>query len=77
VHRLVPGACGLGLGRDLVGAASELGFDILRLKTHAGHMPAAVALYPKLGYRETEPYHSVVGVEEVHTMEMRLRRLAA
>lgn len=40
-------------------------------------MPAAVALYRELGFRETEPYHSVVGVEGVLTMELGLRRLVA
>jgi carbonic anhydrase len=78
---VVPEARGLKLGRTLaaaaVEAAADLGFDVLRLETHAGHMPAAVALYRKLGFRETEPYHSVVGVEGVLTMELRLRRLAA
>jgi GNAT superfamily N-acetyltransferase len=92
VHRLDPGvgelkrlyvapeARGLGIGRDLVvtavEAAFDLGFDILRLETHAGHMPAAVALYRKLDFRETEPYHSVVGVEEVLTMELWIHCLA-
>ncbi len=58
-------------------AAFDLGFHVLRLETQAGHMPAAVALYRKLGFRETEPYDSVVGVEEVLTMELWLRPLAA
>ena len=80
---VAPEARDLGMGRDLVGAAAEaaanLGFDVFRSETHAGHMPAAVALYRKLGFRETEPYHSVVGVDGVLTMELRsrLHRLSA
>jgi putative acetyltransferase len=69
-------ARGLGMGRALavaaVEVAGEMGFDILRLETHPDHMPAAVNLYRELGFRETEPYHSVVGVEGLLTMELRL-----
>ena len=75
-----PEARGLGIGRHLLvaaEAAADLGFDVLRLETHAGHMPATVALYRKLGFREAEPYHSVAGVDGVLTMELRLHRLAA
>jgi ribosomal protein S18 acetylase RimI-like enzyme len=78
---VAPEARDLGIGRNLVVAAAEaafdLGFHVLRLETHASHMPAAVALYRKLGFRETKPYHSVVGVEEVLTMELWLHPLAA
>lgn len=95
VHRLGPGvgelkrlyvapeARGLGIGRALavaaIEAAYEIGFDLLRLETHAGHMPAAVALYRELGFREADPYNSVVGVDGLLTMELRLplRRLSA
>jgi putative acetyltransferase len=69
-------ARGLGMGRALavaaVEVAGEMGFDILRLETHPDHMPAAVRLYQDLGFRETEPYYSVVGVEGLLTMELRL-----
>lgn len=71
-----PGARGLGIGRALavaaVEAAAEMGLDLLRLETHAGHMPVAVAMYRELGFREAEPYHSIVGVEGLLTMELRL-----
>jgi hypothetical protein len=40
-------------------------------------MPAAVALHRELGFRVTEPYHSVVGVDGMLNMELRLHRLAA
>ena len=64
---VAPATRGLGLGRHLVvaavEAAADLGFDVLRLETYAGHMPAAVALYRELDFRVTEPYHSVVGVD--------------
>ncbi len=80
---VIPEARGLGVGRKLasaaVEAAGELGFCVLRLETHAGYMPAAVAMYRELGFREAESYNSVVGVEGVLTMELRLRlhRLSA
>ena len=48
---VAPEARGLGIGRNLVVAAevaADLGFDVLRLENHTGHMPAAVALYRKL-----------------------------
>ncbi len=78
---VAPEARGLGAGRALVSAAiaaaEDLGFCALRLETHAGYMPEAVALYREAGFRETNPYHSVVGVEGVMTMEMRLHRMSA
>lgn len=95
VHRMSPGegelkrmytaheARGLGIGRALaaaaVEAAGELGFEVLRLETHAGHMSVAVEMYRKLGFRETEPYHSVVGVDGLLNLELRLQtyRLSA
>jgi GNAT superfamily N-acetyltransferase len=91
VHRLDPGVDELkrlyvapearGLGRHpvvaAVEAAADLGFDVLRLETHAGHMPAAVAQYRKLGFRVTEPYHPVVDVDGVLTIEPQLHRLSA
>lgn len=79
----VPEARGIGVGQALaraaVEAAGELGFDYLRLETHAGHMPVAAEMYRKLGFRETKPYHSVVGVDGLLTMELRLQsyRLSA
>jgi carbonic anhydrase len=89
VHRMSPGegelkrmytaheARGLGIGRALaaaaVEAAGELGFEVLRLETHAGHMSVAVEMYRKLGFRETEPYHSVVGVDGLLNLELRLQ----
>ncbi len=54
-------------------AAFDLDFHVLSLETHAGHMPAAVALYRKLCFRETEPYHSVVDVHGVLTMGLWLQ----
>lgn len=57
--------------------AADLGFEVRRPETRAGHMPAAVALYRKMGLRETGPYHSVVDVDGVLAMELRLHRLAA
>lgn len=79
----VPEARGFGVGRALAlaafEAAGDLGFDSLRLETHASHMPVAVEMYRKLGFREIEPYHSVVGVDGLLTMELRLQthRLSA
>jgi hypothetical protein len=73
---VAPEARGLGVGRALavaaVEAAADLGFEVLRLETHADLMPVAVKLYRELGFRDAEPYHSVVGVEGLLTMELRL-----
>jgi GNAT superfamily N-acetyltransferase len=95
VHRMSPGvgelkrmytipeARGLGVGQTLARAAVEasgdLGFEVLRLETHAGPMPVAAEMYRKLGFRETEPYHSVVGVDGLLTRELKLQsyRLSA
>jgi acetyltransferase (GNAT) family protein len=73
---VAPEARGLGVGRALVAAAVEaaadLGFEVLRLETHADIMPVAVKMYRELGFRDAEPYHSVVGVEGLLTMELHL-----
>ena len=74
---VAPEARGLGIGRALaegaIEAACELGLDVLRLETHAGHMPVAVKIYRKLGFREIESYSdSFVAFDGLLTMELRL-----
>lgn len=55
-----PSARGLGLGRQLVeriiADARAIGYRRMRLDTIQGQMDPAIALYRRLGFRETDPY---------------------
>jgi len=60
-------ARGAGVGRRLaeraVAAASAKGYERVRLDTHRPSMPAAIALYRRLGFVEIPPYGPDLGGE--------------
>src|SRR6267142_456027 len=67
---------GRGLGRQLVtailDAASEIGYERIRLDTLPGKMDQAIALYRSLGFKEIEPYYDNP-VKDATFMELNLQ----
>jgi ribosomal protein S18 acetylase RimI-like enzyme len=53
---------GHGIGRILaervIADAAEIGYSRIRLDTIQGKMGEAIAMYRRLGFRETAPYYS-------------------
>jgi putative acetyltransferase len=64
---VVPEARGTGIGRMLaeraIAAARASGYERVRLDTHRPSMPAAIALYRRLGFAEIAPYGPDLGGE--------------
>lgn len=64
---VVPAVRGTGLGRRLaeraLAAAAAKGYQRVRLDTHRPSMPAAIALYRRLGFIEIAPYGPDLGGE--------------
>jgi GNAT superfamily N-acetyltransferase len=74
-----PEARGLRLGERLVraalGGSADLGHRRIRLQTKPGLMDAAIAIYRRLGFRETDPYGDLT-LDDVLHMEMSIPHAA-
>jgi len=57
------------LAEQVIREAADIGYSRMRLDTVAGQMDSAIAMYRKLGFKETDPYYQTpVG----HTLFMEL-----
>lgn len=63
---------GAALAEKIIAEAKTGGYGRMVLDTYAGTMREAVALYRKLGFRETEPYYNNPGGDALF-LELELR----